>query len=113
MIDDMRLPRRVVLCLSMAIVWVLLHVGCALMDESDRISKTVFRESNFPWLLTREEWLKRSPEEREEYRDHYLHEVHHRWNRSTLFLLTGMYAMGVGIPLTILGSEYLLSKMVD
>jgi hypothetical protein len=113
MMDDMRLLRRLVLCVSMVIVWGLLHVGCALMDEADRISTTLFHESNYPWLLTDGEWLKRSPDEQEKYRDHYLSEMHQRRNRSTLLFLTGMYLMALGIPATILGTEYLLSKMVD
>lgn len=113
MMDDMRLLRRGVLCLSIVMVSGLLHVGCALMDESDRISTTLFHESNYPWLLTKEEWLKRSPEKQEKYRDHYLSEMHQRWNRSSLLLLTGIYVMVLGIPVTILGTEYLLSKMVD
>lgn len=113
MMDDMRLMRRIVLCISMAIVWGLLHVGSALMDERDRITTTLFHESNFPWLLTKEEWLKRSPEEQEKYRDHYLKEMHQRWDRSFLLLCTGICVMVCGIPVTILGTEYLLSKMVD
>lgn len=113
MMDDMRLLRRVVLCVSIAIVWVLLHVGCALTDEADRISSSLSQESSYPWLPSKEEWPKRSPDEQEQHWIRFREEFHQRFHRSSLFFFTGVCLMVYGIPATILGTEFLLSKMVD